>query len=293
VMDHANPAAYAHVFGQIDALVSELGIDFIKWDHNRDLVESVHASRPGGHAQMRAVYTLIAELKARHPRLEIESCSSGGARTDLGILAVCDRVWASDSNDPVERQDIQRWTELLLPPELVGAHVGPTESHSSGRTTDLSFRMATSLMGSAGFEWDILQCDADDTAAITRFAALYKELRPVIHRSRVTHPVLRDAAWRVTAFTDDDAAVVVVATVASLEDARAERLRLAGLDPAARYRVRVRREIGAARYGWIAPEWFTSGEIELSGALLGEVGLQLPTLWPVQAFVLHVERING
>jgi alpha-galactosidase len=296
VLDLANPAAYAHVLAQIDALVDELGIDFIKWDHNRDLVESVHDGRPGGHVQMIAVYALLRELKQRHPALEIESCSSGGARTDLGILEVTDRVWASDSNDPVERQDIQRWTGLLLPPELVGAHVGPSTSHSSGRTTALSYRMATSLMGSAGFEWDILSCDDDETAVIRRFAALYKELRPIVHTGRVVHPELRDPAWRVTGFVLHDtapaaAAVVVVATVASLEDARAERLRIPGLQRDRRYRVRVRREIGDAKYGWIAPGWFTAGEIELPGSVLGDVGLQLPTLWPLQAFVLHLEAV--
>ena len=291
VLNLADPGAYAHVLGQIDALVQELRIDFIKCDHNRDLVESVHAGRPGGHAQMTAVYALLRELKTRHPRLEIESCSSGGARTDLGILEVTDRVWASDSNDPVERQDIQRWTGLLLPPELVGAHVGPTTSHSSGRTTALSYRMATSLMGSAGFEWDILSCDDDETAAIERFAKLYKELRPIVHEGRVVHPELRDPAWRVTGFMVADAAVVVVATVAGLQDARAERLRMPGLSRDRRYRVRVRREIGDARHGWIAPGWFSAGEIELPGAVLAEVGLQLPTLWPLQAFVLHLEAI--
>ncbi|WP_243077102.1 alpha-galactosidase [Microbacterium sp. SS28] len=292
VLDLANPGAYAHVLGQIDDAVREVGVDFIKWDHNRDLVESTHDGRPGGHVQMLAVYRLIAELKARHPGLEIESCSSGGARTDLGILEVCDRVWASDSNDPVERQDIQRWTSLLLPPEIVGAHIGPTTSHSSGRTTDLSYRMATSLMGSSGFEWDILSCDDDETAAIARFGALYKELRGIVHAGAVVHPDLRDPAWRVTGFATPDASVVVVATIASLEDARAERLRLTWLDPDRRYRVRVRREIGETQYGWIAPEWYMAGEIELPGRLLVEAGLQLPTLWPVQAFVLHVTSVD-
>lgn len=293
VLDLAQPGAYAHVLGQISALVDELGIDFIKWDHNRDLVEAVHDGRPGVHAQTHALYHLLDELRARHPHLEIESCSSGGARTDLGILQHTDRVWGSDSNDPVERQDIQRWTGLLLPPELVGAHVGPAESHSSGRVTPLSYRMATSLMGSAGLEWNILDCTEEEIAAIGAFARLYKELRPVVHTGRTVHPVLRDPAWRVTGFVDpaQQAAVVVVATVASLEDARAERLRIPGLDPERRYRVRVRREIGAAAYGWIAPEWFTRGEIELTGAVLGGLGLQLPTLWPVQAFVLHLEAL--
>ncbi len=292
VLDLAHPGAYAHVLGQMDALVADLGIDYIKWDHNRDLVEAVHDGRPGVHAHTRAVLALIAELKQRHPGLEIESCSSGGARTDLGILEVTDRVWASDSNDPVERQDIQRWTGLLLPPELIGAHVGPGHSHSSGRVTPLSYRMATSLMGSAGFEWDILSCSDDETAALAAFGALYKELRNVVHTGATVHPELRDPAWRVTGFVAPDrrAAVVVVATVASLEDARAERLRIPGLDSSVTYRVRVRREIGDAAHGWITPPWWADG-VELPGSVLAKVGLQLPTLWPVQAFVLHLEVV--
>lgn len=288
VLDLANPEAYAHVLGQMDELVTDLGIDAIKWDHNRDLVESRHRGRPGTHAHTRAALRLMAELKERHPGLEIESCSSGGARTDLGVLAVCDRVWASDSNDPVERQDIQRWTGLLLPPELVGAHVGPATSHSSGRVTPLSYRMATSLMGSAGFECDLSACTSEEATTIAAFAALYRELRPVIHRGRVVHPELRDPAWRVTGYLQGGEAVYIAATVASLEDARAERLRLRGLEPDRRYRVRVREEIGRAEHGWVRPPWFTAAGIELPGSVLTEVGLQLPTLWPCQAFVLHV-----
>ncbi|BDV29928.1 alpha-galactosidase [Microbacterium terricola] len=294
VLNLAHPDAYAHVRDQMSELIAALGIDFIKWDHNRDLVDSVHDGRPGVHAQMLATYRLIRELKVGHPGLEIESCSSGGARTDLGILEVTDRVWASDSNDPVERQDIQRWTGLLLPPELVGAHVGPAESHSSGRTTDLSYRMATSLLGSAGFECDIQAFSDDERETAGRFAALYRELRPIIHRGAVSHPELRDPAWRVTMFTAPDAAeaVVVAATVRSLEDARAERLRLPGVDRSRRYRVRVRDEIGAARSAsWVTPEWFSDGGIELPGSVLADVGLQLPALWPAQAFVLHATAV--
>ena len=298
VLDLANPDAYAHVLGQISALVADLGIDYIKWDHNRDLVESEHDGIPGTHAQTAAVLHLIGALKERHPGLEIESCSSGGARTDLGILQVTDRVWASDSNDPVERQDIQRWTGLLLPPELVGAHVGPTESHSSARVTALSYRMATSLLGSAGLEWDILACDDDETAAITRFSALYRELRPIVHTGRVVHPELRDPAWRVTGHVAADAAsaVIVVSTVASLEDARAERLRIPGLDPQRRYRLRVRDEIGETKMGWVVPPWVTDGMTPagsvLPGSVLGGVGIQLPTLWPCQALVLHLVAVD-
>ena len=289
VLDLANPAAWDHVHGQIDALVGRLGIDFIKWDHNRDLVESVHDGRPGTHAQTLAAYRLIARLKADHPGLEIESCSSGGARTDLGILAVTDRVWASDSNDPVERQDIQRWTQLLLPPELVGGHVGPPTAHSSGRTTDLAFRLATSLMGSAGFEWDVLECDDDELATLQAFAALYRELRPVLHGGTAVHPDTTDPALRVVGAVSpqQDEAVFTISTLATLEEARPECVVLPGLAPDVRYRVTVRGEVGPARHGWITPGWMTH-EVVLPGRVLSQVGLQIPALWPAQAVVVHL-----
>ncbi|MGN7949377.1 alpha-galactosidase [Microbacterium sp. 22215] len=292
VLDIARPEVYDHILGRIDALVTELGIDFIKWDHNRDLVEPVHAGRPGTHAQTRALYRMMAELKSSHPRLEIESCSSGGARSDLGILSVADRVWASDSNDPVERQDIQRWTQLLLAPELVGGHVGPTTAHSSGRTTPLSFRLATSLMGSAGFEWNIADCTPEEVQTISRWAALYKELRHVIHTGTAVHADVRDPALRVVGAVtrDRSEAVFTIASVATIEDSLPERIRLHGLDQDAVYDVRVRDEIGTSKHGFATPAWLSAGRVALSGSVLGSVGLQVPPLWPAQAIVLHVVR---
>ena len=149
VLDLANPDCFAYLLERLDALLGEYDIAFLKWDHNRDLVEA------RVHAQTLAVYRLLDELRARHPGVEIESCASGGGRVDLGILERTDRVWASDSNDALERQAIQRWTGLLLAPELVGAHVGPPRAHTTGRTHDLSFRVATALFGHFGFEWDV------------------------------------------------------------------------------------------------------------------------------------------
>jgi alpha-galactosidase len=290
VLDLANPEAFEHVRSQMSALVSRLGIAFIKWDHNRDLVEAVHEGRPGTHPQTLAAYRLIDRLKADHPGLEIESCSSGGARTDLGILARTDRVWASDSNDPVERQDIQRWTELVLPPEMIGAHVGPSPAHSSGRATALAYRIATSLQGSAGFEWDLLSCNEEETEQITAFAALYKELRGLLHTGNVVHLDVADPALRVRGVVAADRAeaVFTIATVASLEDALPERLRLDGLDPDRCYTLRVRDEIGASKHGWTVPPWLGKDPVSVSGRVLTEVGVQLPGLWPVQAIMLHL-----
>lgn len=76
------PEAYEHVKKQILALLAEYKLDYIKWDHNRDLIEAgnqLNGGRPGVHQQTQAFYALLEEIRLLHPDLEIESCSSGGA----------------------------------------------------------------------------------------------------------------------------------------------------------------------------------------------------------------------
>ena len=144
------------------------------------------------HAQTAALYRLLDELRARHPDVEIESCSSGGLRVDLAILERTDRVWGSDVIDPLERQQIQRWTAQLLPPELVGSHVGAPHAHTTGRTHDLSFRAGTALFGSFGIEWDLTTASDAERAELAAWVALYKEVRELLH----TGTVVRAAAAR-------------------------------------------------------------------------------------------------
>ncbi len=114
------------------------------------------AAGPGGtarvHATTLALYRLLDELKAAHPALEIESCASGGARVDLGILYRTDRIWTSDSLDPLERLPNQRYTGLVVPPEMMGAHLTTPHLHTSGRTVDLELPAAVALIGHFGIQ---------------------------------------------------------------------------------------------------------------------------------------------
>lgn len=300
VLDLADPDAYAHVRDQMAALVEQLGVNYIKWDHNREVTEPMHDGRFGLHEQTEACYRLFDELKTRFPGLEIESCSSGGARTDAGILQHADRIWASDSNDPRDRVDIQRWTELIVPPEMIGAHVGPSPAHSTDRATDLSYRAAISLTGCSGFEWNVLECTDEQIAVLQSFVALYKELRGLLHTGRVMHADCMDPALRARGVVNADRthAVWVIATTDNIRDWLAERLQVTGLDPARSYHVRMRREIGESHWGWVTPQWLTAaqddddnGGFTAPGRLLSEVGLQLPNLWPMQAIVLEFTAI--
>jgi alpha-galactosidase len=139
------PECYDYLRDAIFAILAEYPISYIKWDHNRDLIDAGTApgGRAGVHEQTEAFYRLVDEIKAAHPGLEIESCSSGGSRVDLGVLERTDRVWVSDCIDPLDRQQMNRWTTQLIPTELMGSHIASRRSHTTGRVHDLSFRAAT------------------------------------------------------------------------------------------------------------------------------------------------------
>jgi len=162
VIDLANPEAYAHVLGQLDALCTEYALDAIKWDHNRDLAEPVHAGRPGAHAQTAAVARLIDELRRRHPRCEIGVlCLRRGAlgpghprphRPDLGL-----RLHRSGGAP----RPSSAGTGLLLAARAGRrARRGPGLAQPPPGRASCRSGLVTALFGHAGIEWDITTCSA-------------------------------------------------------------------------------------------------------------------------------------
>ncbi|GHD80582.1 alpha-galactosidase [Salinibacterium amurskyense] len=291
VLDLDNPAAFAHVLDAISALLDSYAISYLKWDMNRDLL--------GGsvHRHVAATYRLMDELRERYPHVEIESCASGGARVDAGVLERVQRVWPSDTNDAHDRFSIMRWTNLLVPFEYLGSHVGSSPAHTSGRSLSLGFRLATALMGHSGIEWDLTATTADERAALPVWAAAYRSLRGLIHSGRVVRGELEVTQPIVTGIVADDAsgvadAVFWVTCLDTPSDAVPTSRRLPGLDPHREYRISpVDVGAAAATYPGTAPAWWLDGTVVLSGAVLGSVGLQLPILHPDEALVLRVTAV--
>lgn len=233
-------------------------------------------------------------MRSRHPQVEFESCASGGARIDLEVLEHTDRVWASDTNDPLERQRLQRWTTQLLPPELIGSHVGPQIAHTSGRWSTLQFRCLTSLFGHAGLEMDVTELSSEDHEYLTSWTGLYKELRGLLHTGdvvRADHPDPSVWVHGVVAADLSEAAYSIVRMDTSPED-RTDRVRLPGLDPAVRYRVGFVRELSDLGNGIELPPWIADGGVvEMSGSMLAQAGVALPVLFPQTGVLLRVRAI--
>jgi alpha-galactosidase len=244
VLDLQVPEAYAYVRDALDALLGEYDIAYLKWDHNRDLIDVSHAvaggGRPAVHGQTRALYRLLDELRELHPGVEIESCASGGARIDAEILQRTERVWTSDCNDPVERQLIQRWTSLLVPPELMGSHVGPATSHTTGRTASLDFRAATAIFAHLGIEWDLRTATPEERARLAEWIHVHKEHRALLASGDVVRGDDGDGALHVHGVVSADRSQALLAVVQTTTSVRAVpgRIRLPGLREDAVYEVR-------------------------------------------------------
>lgn len=292
VLDLSNPDCYKHVFDQTDAVLRDNDISYIKWDHNRPLVDPGHRSKAAVRTQTEAIYRLFAELKKKHPALEIESCASGGGRIDLGIAQVVDRFWVSDCNDALERQYIQRYTQIGIPPEMLGSHIGPTTSHTTGRTHNLAFRAVTALFGHAGLEWDITKTTPEEKVALKSWADYYKTNRGLLHSGDVVRMETDLDSTFVHGVVSKDKATALFAyvTLQAQAGSRPNSIVIDGLDPEKSYSVKAVFPAGQPVFQQrTGPGWLDG--VVLTGKALSQIGLRPPILFPESALLIEIEAI--
>jgi alpha-galactosidase len=297
VLDISRTDVSNYLFERIDAILSEYAIGYIKWDMNRDLNHpgDVHG-HPRAVAQVEALYALIDRIRAAHPAVEIESCASGGARPDMGILARTDRVWTSDTNDAIDRQAIQRGASYFLPLEVLGAHVGPAHCHVTGRTLPIAMRAATALMGHMGLELNLIEEPEADLDVLKSAIALYKQHRALLHSGDFVRLDTPDYLNIVGAVAPDRReALFSVAVVTGYPTALPARLRFAGLTADTDYTVRLiwpeqwRPKHPAAAIGF--PDYAGKG-VAVSGSVLMSIGLQMPLVDPETVFLFHLSAVT-
>ena len=292
VLDLTRAEVSEAIFRQLDALVADLPIGYLKWDMNRDLTHPASRGRPASHAQALAVYALIDRLRAAHPTLEIESCASGGGRADYEILRRTDRIWTSDCNDPIERQRIQRAFAIFFPPEVMGAHVGPADSHTTARRTSLELRALTALFGHMGIEADVRAFSERDRAALKGFVELYRAERAVIHGGRLMRQTAPDPGGVAISVFGDDGGLASLAQCETPRTATLGPLRLRGLDPAATYEATLLNPPRRPRASMkVAPALARGEALRASGRVLAEVGLPSPILRAGEIALYRLRRI--
>ncbi|MGF1901959.1 alpha-galactosidase [Aliivibrio sifiae] len=291
VLDLQNTECFQYLFDRINDLLTRYNITYLKWDMNRELVQPGHNGRPAVHGQTKALYALVDKLLAQHPSVEIESCSSGGGRIDFEILKRTHRFWASDCNDALERQTIQRGMSYFFPPEVMGAHIGPAECHSTNRQHHINMRGVTALGGHMGVELDPVKESAEEKAAFSHYIALHKKYRHLLHSGRSFRMDVADKNQYVYGVQDEDETIVTVCQLAMPSYALPSPLRITCVDADAKYAVTLI-EMPKASFQLMkqAPKWLDQ-TLTLTGNNLQEIGLILPILDPESALIVSLKKI--
>jgi alpha-galactosidase len=234
VLDMARPEVGDYLFEKIAALLEELPISYLKWDHNRDLTTA--GAQPRYRQQVQAAYALMARLRAAFPDVEIEACAGGGGRIDAGVIRHTHRFWTSDNIDAVSRVSIQRGLLQFMPPEVMGAHVGASPSHATGRKQSMDFRAGVALPGHFGVELDVRKLEDKDRERLRDWIAIYKTHRDRLHHGKVWQGDAGDGLlWQAHGEADDLLLFLYRINPQSWRHAPAVRLPM--LDPARRYSV--------------------------------------------------------
>ncbi|MGJ6980154.1 alpha-galactosidase [Aestuariimicrobium soli] len=296
VLDLTHPEAYAHVLEQISGVIAEVGVDALKWDHNRYLLDAGHQAdgRAAVRAQTLAARQLMRDLIERHPGLQIESCSSGGGRADLGIMQIATRMWPSDINDPHERSHILAVTELLLPPEVIGTHLGASPDHITGRSPSRDLRGLLALGGHFGVEAPLERLPQSDLDELGHWIGVHLRYRDLLHGGaegdgRVVH-LDSDPAIAVRGVVAADRSEALFSYLVLHRPATwpPERWRVEGLDPDARYRVEA---VPMTAPTPAEPAWLQA-PFTTTGRALAEIGLEGPRLNPDTGLLIHLEIVR-
>ena len=188
MLNLARPDVREYVFQFLDKLLNENDIAFLKWDYNRNW------SEPGWPAvapedqkrvyvdYVQNLYSILAQLRAKHPRVEIESCSGGGSRVDLGVMRYADQVWPSDNTDAFDRLLIQDGFTYAYAPGVMMAWVTDSPSWVNQRTLSLEYRFLSSMQGSLGIGANLNNWKPGDFATAKKMVEQYKQIREIVQR---------------------------------------------------------------------------------------------------------------
>lgn len=245
VLDFSRKEVVDYIFQLLDQAICDANIDYIKWDMNRsmsDVYSRVEGKQQGRvvHEYILGVYRLYEMLIAKYPNILFESCASGGARFDSGMLYYAPQCWCSDDTDAIERISIQYGTTMCYPISSIGAHVSDVPNHQLKRITPLNTRFNVACFGAFGYELDLSKMPKEEQEEVKQQVAFMKQYRHILQYGtfyRLQSPFAsNEAAWMVVS-KDKKQAIVAYYRILQKVMGPFKRLYLEGLDENTQYHI--------------------------------------------------------
>ncbi len=279
VLDLANPEVQDFVFGVFDRIMTENPqIDYIKWDANMPI--SNHGSQylpkdKQSHLYIeyhRGFAAVCERVRAKYPDVTIQACGSGGGRANWGFLPWFDEFWVSDNTDALQRVYMQWGTSYFFPAIAMASHISATPNHTVFRTTSIKYRIDVAMSGRLGMEIQPKNMTEEEKALCRKAISEYKEIRPVVQMGDIYRLVSpydgHNMASMMYVDPSKDKAVFYWWKTETFYDDHLPRVKMAGLDPEKRYKVRELNRIDNVPLPYEG--------LSFSGKFLMENGLEIP-----------------
>lgn len=246
VLDLSNPEVQDHVFGILDRIFTQNpGIAYVKWDCNAVIYNafSPYLDRkklPQTQLYVdyvKGLYSVLDRLRAKYPTVPMMLCSGGGGRVDYEVLRYFTEFWLSDDTDPLERVFIQ-WEYSYFYPMIASCnHI--TDWSKVG----IKYRTDVAMMGKLGYDIVVDQLKPDELEFSQQAVKNYNSISDVVWHGdcyRLSNPWERPFASVLLVDEKKERAVsfnYVVTNRFEFSYSIAP-IKLAGLDPAKKYRIR-------------------------------------------------------
>ena len=249
LLDLANPAVQDFVVKTFDEVLAlSPNITYIKWDANRPVYSPGSEYLPPDKQThfwqdyINGLYSVYERVRARHPHITIQLCSSGGARLDYGALKYHDEFWTSDNTNATDRVLIQYGTNMIYPAIASASHVSASPNHQTGMMIPLKFRFDVAMSGRLGMELQPRDITGKDLEFAKKAIQSYKLIRPVVQQGdlyRLCSPYNENGRAALMYVSKDKKEAVFFAYNLYHFHARGFTfdVKLRGLDPAKTYKV--------------------------------------------------------
>ncbi|MBS1531316.1 MAG: alpha-galactosidase [Bacteroidetes bacterium] len=241
VLDLSNPKVQEFVFNTVDGLFwKNPGLAYIKWDCNA-VMYNVYSAYEKDQSNfyvdyVRGLYKVLAQLRAKYPKIPMMLCSGGGGRVDYGALQYFTEYWPSDNTEPLERVFIQ-WEYSYFYPALASAnHV------TNWGKEPIKYRVDVAMMGKLGFDVPVSKLSPDELTFCQDAIKNYKAYSEAIwhgEQYRLQSPWDNDAASIMYVDKAKSKAIMFNYLVNNRYDKGTyQPIKLKGLDPAKKYAVK-------------------------------------------------------
>ena len=191
-LDLSKPEVVTYLEETIVSLIERYELDCFRLDYNISTGEGGETER-GGYTEnvlwryYEALYGIFECIHERFPNLLLENCSSGGGRTDLGMMSRFHWTQVTDRWSPGPQLKIINGATLALAPELCEPLLGAI----SDGVSDIDFMLRIGLFGHftvSGIFPTMQECHAEAPERWRHAINLYKTfVRPMLSTCRLFH----------------------------------------------------------------------------------------------------------